>query len=93
MLKSNLESGVIEPSIGPYGNHWFVITKKANTKLRFIQDMQPLHTHTKRNAGLPPEAEDIAEDVSGRKILTTFDLYSGYDQLPVDVREIAINLL
>ena len=87
LLKTKLESGVIEPSIGPYGNRWFVITKKDNMKLRFIQDMQLLNAHTIRNAGLPPDAEDIAEDVSGRKILTTFDLYSGYDQLPVDVRD------
>ncbi|KAJ1950302.1 hypothetical protein FBU59_000743 [Linderina macrospora] len=46
------------------------------TKLRFIQDLQPLNQVTIRNAGKPPIGDEIAEDVSGRALLTTFDLKS-----------------
>ncbi|ORX64895.1 hypothetical protein DL89DRAFT_228718, partial [Linderina pennispora] len=35
MLKEKRTTGVLEPSIGPYANRWFVIEKKDKTKLRF----------------------------------------------------------
>ncbi|KAI8318056.1 hypothetical protein GQ54DRAFT_267442, partial [Martensiomyces pterosporus] len=34
LLKSKMEAGVIEPSIGSYANRWFVIAKKDKSKLR-----------------------------------------------------------
>ncbi|RKP33341.1 hypothetical protein BJ085DRAFT_31577 [Dimargaris cristalligena] len=46
MLRVWLESGIIEPSIGPYASRWFTILKKDKENLRFIQDFQPVNAVT-----------------------------------------------
>jgi transposase InsO family protein len=81
LLKKKMEAGVIEPSIGGYANRWFVVQKKDGKALRFIQDAQEVNRHTIRNSGVPPNADELAEDVGGRAIISVFDLYSGYDQI------------
>jgi transposase InsO family protein len=83
LLKAKMAAGVIEPSIGGYANRWFVVKKKDGKTLRFIQDAQEVNRHTIRNSGVPPNADELAEDVSGRVIVSVFDLYSGYDQIPL----------
>ncbi|KAJ1912299.1 hypothetical protein H4219_005659, partial [Mycoemilia scoparia] len=39
LIKSKIAAGVLEPSIGGYANKWFVILKKDQSKLQFIQDL------------------------------------------------------
>lgn len=39
---------------------------------------------TERDANLPPLADEFAEDFSGMALASLFDLFSGYDQLPLD---------
>ncbi|OMJ26349.1 Retrovirus-related Pol polyprotein from transposon gypsy, partial [Smittium culicis] len=85
MLKDKLLKGILEPSNGPYSNNWFCIKKKQGG-YRFIQDVQKVNEVTKRNAGKPPFVDAFSEDFSGCKIYTTFDLLSGYDQIPLDKR-------
>ncbi|KAK3841769.1 MAG: hypothetical protein J3R72DRAFT_359133, partial [Linnemannia gamsii] len=46
LLMAKMTAGVIEPSIGGYANHWFVVRKKDGKTLRFIQDVQEVNRYT-----------------------------------------------
>ena len=85
MLKRKLETGVLEPSLAPYASKWF-FSKKPNGSYRFLIDLQPLNAVTVRDMGIPPLLDRFSEEFAGQPILSTFDLFSGYDQLPLDER-------
>ena len=48
--------------------------------------MQPLNAVTIRDACMPPSVDDFSEDFAGYPILTTVDMFSGYDQMTLDER-------
>ncbi|GBG78078.1 hypothetical protein CBR_g26015 [Chara braunii] len=75
-----------EPTASPYANRWFVF-RKPNKTLRWIQDLQKLNAVTIRDAGSLPQADLLAELHAGQSIYSLIDLYSRYDQLPLDVRD------
>lgn len=79
MLKTKIESGELEPSKGAYAGRWFVF-RKPNGELRFIQNFTDLNAITIRDAGSIPRIEDIQNEISGRTLLSAFDLKGGYDQ-------------
>ncbi|GBG86358.1 hypothetical protein CBR_g41353 [Chara braunii] len=64
-----------------------VLGWKPNKTLRWIQDLQKLNAVTIRDAGSLPQADLLAESHAGRSIYSLVDLYSGYDQLPLDARD------
>ncbi|OMJ17192.1 hypothetical protein AYI69_g7519, partial [Smittium culicis] len=68
MIKSKVDSGILEPGTSAYANRWFTIKKKDGETLRFIQDMQPANAVTIKDGGLPPITEDFADSFSGRSI-------------------------
>jgi hypothetical protein len=82
MLKKKLDSYVIEPGNGSYGNRWFVL-RKPNGGLRFIQDLQRLNAVTIRDSGRAPVSDEFSERFAGYSIYSMLDLFSGYDQLPL----------
>ncbi|GBG72215.1 hypothetical protein CBR_g11147 [Chara braunii] len=86
LLRAKMDSFVAEPTTSPYGNRWFVF-RKPNRTLRWIQDLQKLNAVTIRDADSLPQADLLAESHAGRSIYSLIDLYSGYDQLPLDVRD------
>ncbi|GBG89333.1 hypothetical protein CBR_g49043 [Chara braunii] len=86
LLRAKMDSFVAEPTTSPYANRWFVF-RKLNKTLRWIQDLQKLNAVTIRDAGSLPQADLLAEPHAGRSIYSLIDLYSGYDQLPLDVRD------
>ncbi|GBG85017.1 hypothetical protein CBR_g39481 [Chara braunii] len=86
LLRAKMDSFVTEPTASPYANRWFVF-RKPNKTLRWIQDLQKLNEVTIWDAGLLPQADLLAESHVGRSIYSLIDLYSGYDQLPLDVRD------
>ncbi|GBG82159.1 hypothetical protein CBR_g34440 [Chara braunii] len=65
---------------------WFVF-RKPNKTLRWIQDLHKLNVVTIRDAGSLPQADLLAESHAGQSIYSLVDLYSRYDQLPLDVRD------
>ncbi|GBG86122.1 hypothetical protein CBR_g41025 [Chara braunii] len=65
---------------------WFVFRKPDKT-LRWIQDLQKLNAVTIRDTGSLPQTDLLAESHAGRSIYSLVDLYSGYDQLPLDARD------
>ncbi|OLY81149.1 hypothetical protein AYI68_g4750 [Smittium mucronatum] len=72
VLKGKIDSGVLEPGRSAYENRWF------------IQDFQQANKVTIKDDGLPPIAHEFSEEFMGRSIYSVFDLYSGYDQIPID---------
>ncbi|GBG61697.1 hypothetical protein CBR_g23212 [Chara braunii] len=86
LLRAKLDSFVTEPTASSYANRWFVF-RKPNKTLRWIQDLQKLNAVTIRDADSLPQADLFAESHAGQSIYSLIDLYSGYDQLPLDVRD------
>ncbi|GBG66610.1 hypothetical protein CBR_g64882 [Chara braunii] len=86
LLRAKIDSFVVEPIASPYANKWFVF-RKPNKTLRWIQDLQKLNAVTIRDAGSLPQVDLLAESHAGRSIYSLIDLYSGYDQLPLDARD------
>ncbi|GBG68202.1 hypothetical protein CBR_g2754 [Chara braunii] len=86
LLRAKMDSFVAEPAASPYANRWFAF-RKPNKTLRWIQDLQKLNAVTIRDAGSLPQADLLAEPHAGRSIYSLIDLYSRYDQLPLDVRD------
>ncbi|GBG60163.1 hypothetical protein CBR_g3406 [Chara braunii] len=86
LLRAKMDSFIVEPTASPYANRWFVF-RKPNKTLRWIQDLQKLNAVTIRDADSLPQADLLAESYAGRSIYSLIDLYSGYDQLPLDVHD------
>ncbi|GBG64391.1 hypothetical protein CBR_g44275 [Chara braunii] len=86
LLRAKMDSFTAEPMASRYANRWFVF-RKPNKTLRWIQDLQKLNAVTIRDAGSLPQADLLAESHAGRSIYSLIDLYSGYDQLSLDVRD------
>ncbi|GBG86034.1 hypothetical protein CBR_g40935 [Chara braunii] len=86
LLRAKIDSFVAKPTASPYANKWFVF-RKPNKTLRWIQDLQKLNAVTIRDAGSLPQTDLLAESHARRSIYSLVDLYSGYDQLPLDARD------
>ncbi|OMJ14904.1 hypothetical protein AYI69_g8395 [Smittium culicis] len=84
LIKSKIQAGILGSSNGSYSNRWFCFKKNYGSSLRFIQDVRPANAVTVRNSGGPPVIDVFSEDFSGLKIYSSFDLLSGYDQIPLD---------
>src|SRR5436190_21431643 len=80
-----MQVGVFELCDGPYRNPWF-LAKKKNGKYRIINAAMEYNKHTIRDANLPPLADDFAEEFAGCQLTSLIDFFSGYDQVPLDVK-------
>lgn len=81
MLEDRQQKGSMEPSHGPYRNPWFLVKKKAPGQYRLVIAAMKLNSVTVRDANLPPNVDEFAEDFSGMKVCSMVDLFSGYDQI------------
>jgi len=81
ILKKKLASGILEHSQGAYRNRYFLVAKKNPGEYRLINDVQPLNAVTIRDSCMPPSVDDFSEDFAGYPILTSVDMFSGYDQI------------
>ena len=85
MLKDRLQRGTLEPCHGPYRNPWFIVKKKEKNKYRLINAALDMNKVTIRDANLPPSVDEFSEDFAGCHIASLIDLFSGYDQMELDV--------
>ncbi|KAJ6102680.1 hypothetical protein N7486_005107 [Penicillium sp. IBT 16267x] len=81
MLQDRLKKGSIERCHGPYRNPWFLVKKKAAGQYRIVIAAMKLNSVTIRDANMPPNADEFAEDFAGMQICSMVDLFSGYDQI------------
>ncbi|GBG71098.1 hypothetical protein CBR_g8397 [Chara braunii] len=82
-LKEKMVSHVAAPSHSACANRWFFL-RKPNGKIRWIQDLQKVNAVTIRDVGSVPHADLLAK---GRSIYSVCDLFSGYDEVPLDPRD------
>jgi hypothetical protein len=83
MLRDRLRAGILEPCQGPYRNPWFIVEKK-NGKYRLINSAIHINKVTKKDANLPPNPDEFAEEFAGQVIGSYLDWLSGYDQCELD---------
>ena len=85
MLQDRIRSGALEQCHGPYRNPWFLV-KKGGGKYRLINAAMEMNRVTIRDANLPPATDEFAEEFAGNKVASLIDWFSGYDQVPLDVK-------
>jgi hypothetical protein len=54
--------------------------------MRLINLVTKMNTVTIRDAFIPPEADEFAEDFAMYKVLSLLDFFSGYNQAPLDTK-------
>ena len=79
-LKEKLKSGLYERSQSSYRSGYFAVEKKDG-RIRIVHDLQKLNSVTIRDAGLPPNMDELTEDLAGCQIYTALDAFAGYDQI------------
>jgi len=82
LLHSRLAKGILEESHASYRNKYFLVLKKDGG-LRFINSSEKYNAITIRDAGIPPNADEFADDIAMCKMLSLLDFFSGYDQVPL----------
>lgn len=90
MCQERMENRVLEYAFSPYSNKWFLVPKNAGPngerRYRLINSCTRMNGVTLKDANIPPSADDFAEEYSGMAATSVIDLFSGYDQIPLDAR-------
>jgi transposase InsO family protein len=81
-IKDMLDKGLIRPSKSPWSAPVLLVPKKDG-KWRFTVDYRPLNTIVPRDAFPLPRIDDSLNLLGQSEWFTTFDLVSGYWQIPV----------
>lgn len=79
-LKEKLKNGLYERSQSSYRSAFFAVQKKDG-RIRLVHDLQKLNAVTIRDAGVPPNMDEMTESLACRAIYTGLDAFAGYDQL------------
>ena len=82
-LKLMLDAGVVQPSNSPWCNA-VVLVRKKDGSLRFCIDFQRLNALTVKDSHPLPHICETLESLTGTAHYLTFDLNSGFWQVPMD---------
>lgn len=87
LLQEMQEQKVIEPCQSEWASN-IVLVKKKDGSIRFCVDYRKLNLLTTRDAYPLPRIDRCLETLAGSSWFSTFDLRSGFHQVPVDPRDI-----
>ena len=82
-LKMMLDAGVIQPSNSPWCNA-VVLVRKKDGSLRFCIDFRKLNSLTVKDSHPLPRICETLESLAGAAHYSTFDMNSGFWQVPMD---------
>ena len=82
-LKLMLDAGVVRPSNSPWCNA-VVLVRKKDGSLHFCIDFRRLNTLTVKDSNPLPHICETLESLAGAAHYSTFDLNSGFWQVPMD---------
>ena len=85
MLQERLDRGIIKKGHGPYRNIWFLMVKK-DEGMRLINLAIKINAVTLRDAFIPLGVKEFFEDFGICKALLLLDFFSGYNQVPLNVK-------
>ena len=85
-VQQMLSSGVIRPSNSPWASP-VVMVKKKDGSLRFCVNFRQLNAATIKDAHPIPSIDDLLDALHGARWFTTFDLKSGYWQVPIQEQD------
>ena len=91
MVQEWMENKVLEYATSPYSNQWFLVPKgspgpKGEVQYQLINSCTKMNSMTLKDANIPPSTDEFTEDFGGVAMASVVDLFSGYDQIPLDVR-------
>jgi hypothetical protein len=92
-LNELLDKGYIRPSSSPWGCSTLFV-KKKDQSFRLCVDYQPLNVVTIKNKYSLPHIGILFDQLTGAKVFSKVDLYSGYHQIkirPEDVPKTAFS--
>ena len=81
-IEEMLRQNVIRPSKSDYASP-VVLVKKKNGDMRFCVDNRALNAITIKDRFPLPLIDDLIHNLQGCQFISTFDLYSGYWQVPI----------
>ena len=82
VIKQMEAQGIIRKSTSPWASPICLVRKKSG-KIRPCVDYQRLNEITKKDAFPLPRISDCLDAVAGAKFLSSFDLTSGFHQVPI----------
>ena len=85
-VQQMLASDIICPSNSPWAS-LVVMVKKKDGSQRFCVDFQQLNAATVKDAHPLPRIDDLLDALHGARWFSTFDLKSGYCQVPIPERD------
>lgn len=83
-LDSMLSLGVIEPSNSPYASPITVVLKPGGKEIRLCSDLRAINQICVFDPYEMPRIDDILDQVSNSKYISTLDLTKGFYQVPLD---------
>ena len=78
----HLQWGTIRAGKGPYAASFFFV-KKADGKLRPVQDYRPLNKYTKKNQNVSPLIPQVIDRLAGCTLFTKFDIRWGDNNIRI----------
>ena len=86
-VAKKLKDNIIEPSFSPSNNPIWIVPKKpdskGNPRWRMVIDFRELNKKTVGDAYPLPNIADIMDQLGGAMYFSTFDLASGFQQIPM----------
>jgi hypothetical protein len=83
-----LDKGVIRPANSPWSSPVVLVAKKDGS-IRFCVNYKKLNSLTRKDAYPLPCPEDLLEQIAGKPLFSTIDLFSGYWQIPMEDTAVA----
>ena len=81
-LADYISKGWIRPSSSPFGAPILFVRKKTG-ELRMCVDYRELNKVTRKNRAPLPRVDEMFDMLYGSSVFSSFDLYSGYNQLRI----------